>query len=349
VADYLDSWFAEKTTLGYKPATLIVIQTMLEGLRKLFATRLLSDITIEDARSYRSAMQSRGLRPARIARRLGRARQVFSDAVWQRLIAANPFERIRVRSGNPAERRVYVSVADTLRVIEHCPNVWWRLLVALARFGGLRIPSEAFSLTWGDIDWEQCRLTVPSPKTEGQGKPYRVIPIFPLLPPYLDEAFDAAEVGSEYVFPYEYRRRAHEPGGWRNANLRTTLAKIIRRAGVEPWPKLWHNGRASCESDLAAHFPLAVVTKWLGNTPSIALRHYVDPTDAAFQQATKWISPEVQAAQNPAQQGAEMAENIPRPPFTDLPQHVFLASVTTGCNLVQRPQIAEAGFEPARG
>ena len=213
MADYLDSWFAEKTTLGYKPATLIVIQTMLEGLRKLFATRLLSDITIEDARSYRSAMQSRGLRPARIARRLGRARQVFSDAVWQRLIAANPFERIRVRSGNPAERRVYVSVADTLRVIEHCPNVWWRLLVALARFGGLRIPSEAFSLTWGDIDWEQCRLTVPSPKTEGQGKPYRVIPIFPLLRPYLDEAFDAAEVGSEYVFPYEYRRRAYGPAG----------------------------------------------------------------------------------------------------------------------------------------
>ena len=132
VADYLDSWLAEKKTLGYKPATLAVTQTMLEELRKLFATRLLSDITIEDAQSYRSAMQSRGLRPATIARRLGRARQVFSDAVRQGLIAANPFERIRVRSGNPAERRVYVSVADTLRVIEHCPNVWWRLLVALA-------------------------------------------------------------------------------------------------------------------------------------------------------------------------------------------------------------------------
>jgi len=204
-------------------------------------------------------------------------------------------------------------------------------------------------LTWGDIDWERCRLTVPSPKTEGQGKPYRVIPIFPLLRPYLDEAFDAAEVGSEYVFPNEYRRRAYGPAGWRNANLRTTLAKIIRRAGVEPWPKLWHNLRASCESDLAAHFPLAVVTKWLGNTPSIALRHYVDPTDAAFQEATKWIPPEVQAAQNPAQQGAEMAGNIPKPPLTDRPQHVFLPSVATGCNLVQIPQIAEAGFEPARG
>jgi len=26
--------------------------------------------------------------------------------------------------------------------------------------------------------------------------------------------------------------------------------------------------------------PLPVVAKWLGNTPAIAMRHYVDPTDA---------------------------------------------------------------------
>jgi len=30
-----------------------------------------------------------------------------------------------------------------------------------------------------------------------------------------------------------------------NANLRTQLNRIIRRAGVDPWPKLFHNLRAS--------------------------------------------------------------------------------------------------------
>src|SRR5262249_30084448 len=64
--------------------------------------------------------------------------------------------------------------------------------------------------------------------------------------------------------------------------------KIVRRAGVEPWPRLWHSLRASCESDLAQSFPLATVTKWLGNTPSVALRHYVDPTEAAFDRALEW-------------------------------------------------------------
>jgi hypothetical protein len=38
----------------------------------------------------------------------------------------------------------------------------------------------------------------------------------------------------------------------------------------------------SYESELANTFPLPVVTKWMGNTPSVAPRHHVDPTDAAF-------------------------------------------------------------------
>ncbi len=132
------------------------------------------------------------------------------------------------------------------------------------------------------------RLSVPSPKTEHLGKTHRVIPLFPLLRPHLEAAFEQAAEGSTYVFPEEYRRRVQGPYGWANANLRTTLAKVIRRAEVEPWPRPWHPLRASCESDLAQSFPLATVTKWLGNTPSVALRHNVDPTEAAFDQALEW-------------------------------------------------------------
>ena len=83
-------------------------------------------------------------------------------------------------------------------------------------------------------------------------------------------------------------REARAPTAGPAANVRTTFAKIVRRAGVEPWPRLWHSLRASCESDLAQSFPLATVTKWLGNTPSVALRHYVDPTEVAFDRALDW-------------------------------------------------------------
>lgn len=102
-----------------------------------------------DGEAYRTAMQARALRPTTNHKRLGHARQMLEDAVRAGHLPANPWRHVRHRAGDPSERRAYVPVATAGQVIDHCPNVWWRLLAALARFGGLRIPSEAFSLTWG--------------------------------------------------------------------------------------------------------------------------------------------------------------------------------------------------------
>jgi integrase len=259
-----------------------------ESLTAQFGARPLASLVHADGEAFRASMQARGLRATTIHKRLGHARQMLEDAVRLGHLAADPWKHVRQRAGDPSERRAYVPVADAERVIEHCPSVPWKQLVALARFAGLRVPSEALSLTWGDVDWERCRLSVPSPKTEHLGKPHRIIPLFPLLRPYLG-ALEQAPEGSVYVFPVEWRERASGADGWAGAYLRTTFAKIIRRGGVEPWPRLWHSLRASCESDLAQSFPLATVTKWLGNTPSVALRHYVDPTETAFEQARTWF------------------------------------------------------------
>jgi len=286
--EFLADWLTAKRNGGYKPASLIAWGQTVKELTVLIGTKALTALTQADGEAYRAAMRDRGLRLTTINKRLIHARQMLGDAVRHGHLTTNPWEHVRQRQGDPSERRAYVPVGDAERVIEHCPNVWWRLLVALARFGGLRTPSESFSLTWGDVDWERGRLSVPSPKTEHTGKTHRVIPLFPLLRPHLETAFEHAGEGATFVFPLEYRRRAHGPGGWANANLRTTFEKVIRRAGVEPWPRLWHSLRASCESDLAQSFPLAVVTKWMGNTPSVALRHYVDPTETAFSQANSW-------------------------------------------------------------
>ena len=69
---------------------------------------------------------------------------------------------------------------------------------------------------------------VYSPKTEHHdGGESRLVPIFPELLPYLREAFERAEPGSEYVIT-RYRHK--------NANPRTQFERIIRRAGAEPWP-----------------------------------------------------------------------------------------------------------------
>ena len=63
------------------------------------------------------------------------------------------------------------------------------------------------------------------------------------------------------------------------------MQKIIRKAGLEPWPKLFHNLRASRETELAAEHPMHVVCEWIGNSPKVAKEHYLRVTDADFDKA----------------------------------------------------------------
>lgn len=303
VAGFVSDWLKEAPKRGVKIATVTATRVGVSYLVSFFGDKKINEVSAEDATKYRDYLLAKGLRPATVQRRIGHARQVFTDAVRQGLVTRNPFQDMRISGGNPQERRHYVPLAEVTQIIAACPNCHWRLLVALSRFAGLRVPSEALSLRWQDVNWEAGRLRVPSPKTERAGKPYRMVPIFALLRPYLDEAWQAAQEGDDYIFPQAWRDRAQGKNGWINCNLRTQFLRIIKRAGLEPWPRPWHNMRASCESDLATAFPLAVVTRWLGNTPSVALQHYVDPTDDSFERAKTWTPSEVGTESGTAKRG----------------------------------------------
>ena len=77
----------------------------------------------------------------------------------------------------------------------------------------------------------------------------------------------------------------------------------MKRAGLKPWPRLFHAMRASRETELAKDYPIHVVTAWLGNTPRIAMKHYLQVTDADFERASQGGAESgAQAAQNAAQQ-----------------------------------------------
>lgn len=119
-------------------------------------------------------------------------------------------------------RDFYVTRELTQKVIDACPDAEWRLIVAFSRYGGLRCPSEYLSLRWGDVDWEQGRVRVTSPKTAHHpGGESRVVPLFPELRRCLEEVFEQAEAGTEYVIT-RYRDM--------NADLRIQLLRIIDRA-----------------------------------------------------------------------------------------------------------------------
>jgi len=91
-------------------------------------------------------------------------------------------------------------------------------------------------------------------------------PLVAILAQFQTAIHKAAPDGAVHVIT-RHRSQADGPGGWRNSNLRTRFEKIIDRAGLEPWLKLFHGLRASLETELVESFPVQVVAAWLGNAP----------------------------------------------------------------------------------
>jgi integrase len=243
-------------------------------------TRALHSITETDADEYRYwLLNVKKLARGGIGRDLGRAKTFFKLAVRQRLIAVSPFAHISCPSQTNASRKQYVPANVVEKVIEACPSHDWRLIFALPRYAGLRVPSEIQGLKWKHIDWENNRFTVRAPKVEHHaGHETRTLPIFPELRPHLEAAREAAGSTSEYVVP-----RAKD-----GPNLRRPAEQIIKRAGVTQWEKMFVNLRASCEKDLMEiHRPDAVLG-WIGHSARVALEHYAPgPTESDFQRAVQ--------------------------------------------------------------
>ncbi len=348
---FLAGWLDGKKAAGFKPTSMIAWGQTVTALTILLGDKRLDALTHADGERFRDHMRDKPYRATTVHKRLTHAKGMIEDAMRLGHLDKNPFKHVKTRQGDPSERRAYVRVGDIQRVIDHMPNVWWRLLVALARYAGLRVPSEPFALTWGDVDWERERLTVPSPKTEGQGKPHRIIPLFPLLKPHLEAAFDTAAEGDVFIFPEDFRRRATGERGLNGCNLRTTFGKCIRKAGVEAWPRIWHSLRASCESDLAQSFPLAVVAKWLGNTPSVALRHYVDPTDTAFDAAKSWQPGAVKSAADALRKALRSGTDgeclTPTDPSETPEKQGGRHSLSLSVSTLHKGTLEAAGIEPA--
>ncbi|WP_145117069.1 tyrosine-type recombinase/integrase [Botrimarina mediterranea] len=237
------------------------------------ARRKLSDYFVEDPKlSALTPEQAKGWRvwltemhaSATVAAHVKRAKQFFREAVERGYLQTSPFEGLVAGDDSNAERKAYVSVDDVQKLIDVAPDAEWRLMIALARYGGLRTPSETLRLRWTDIDWEAGVMRVTSPKTAKQGKASRVVPLFEELLPYL---LDAREVRPESEFCISRYRD-------RESNLRTQMARLIDRAGLQAWPRLWHALRASRATDLADRFPSHVGAEWLGHTEEVARRNY---------------------------------------------------------------------------
>lgn len=190
-------------------------------------------------------------------------------------------------------------------------------------------------------------------KTAGQtGKGYRVCPIFTPLRPHLEDAHELAEPGTVYVvsgsMADNIRAKMDGPNGSNDANTRTAFLKLIKRAGLEPWPRLFHTLRASAETDLLEQgFPMNAVTEWLGHS-AVSLKHYARVPDHLFSLAAGGGAESgARAAQNQAQAGADGTGREKRNATETLTEKDF-RRVLSGQGL-SRPndQMTPRGFDTA--
>lgn len=289
---FLDRYIKSKASL--KPNTLRNYKTTQRLLIDHFGRdKMLADVSEGDADQWREALLGR-LAAATVSREVKRARQFFRAAVRQRLIGENPFTDVPAPMQVNPDRQHYVTLEDTHRLLDECRTPLQRLNIALARFAGLRIPSELVGLRWSEVNWEQERFAVHAPKTERHGTGTRIVPIFTQLAPIFREAWEAAPEGEDRIFPDITPK----------SNRRTWLGKLAARAGVELWEKPWVNMRASAVTDEADETPGHVCETWFGHSEAIADQHYRQTLERHYAKAVQQPNEALQkAVQHPTAKG----------------------------------------------
>ena len=121
----------------------------------------------------------------------------------------------------------------------HCPCDEWKLILALARFGALRCPSELVALRWADIDLCGGTMTINATKRN-------------IIRP---AASGSAQSSRNCDRIYAADAFANPEIRWH----RTVAAAI-------------QNMRASRETELMARWPAKDVSSWLGNSTPVAMK-----------------------------------------------------------------------------
>jgi integrase len=266
--------YIDRRRADMKPWSITTLKQARDKLVAFFgAGKPVAEITVADALDFKRHLCAQHS-AAYVAKIVLRARQFFKDAVDGELLPKSPFSKVKAGSQKNPHRLRFISRAVIDKAIEQAPDIEWKLIIAFARYGGVRIPSEVLALRWGDVLWDQSKILIRASKTEHHvGKESRLIPLFPELKSFLLQAFAQAEEGAVYVIT-RYRCPS--------VNLRTQFLRILAKAGIEPWPKLFQNLRSSRQTELTETWPAHVVCAWIGNSEVVARDHYLQITDEHF-------------------------------------------------------------------
>ena len=246
----------------------------------------LQDVNVGTAGDFRRHLErQKELGPNWTKKILSVSKQFFENALDRELIPANPFRKMdKLATQKNIEKFHYITLEEYQAVMAASDNLTMKAVFTLAVVAGMR-PHEILLLKWGNIDFEQGRVSIHSTKTEHlHHKGNRQCPLFPECREALEalrneflENFDPKQnqLSKEFVIK-GYDRPEH---------LNRPLQKIIRGAGLQVWADLFINCRSTASTRLKEIYPDFVVNKWLGHTERIAQQSYQQVLPKHFENA----------------------------------------------------------------
>jgi hypothetical protein len=187
---------------------------------------------------------------------------VFGFALKSGWLRENPFVGLRYGGKENPSRQVYVDHEKIHKVMQQCRDDHDRLVLAMARFAGLRIASEIKKMCFGDIVGNEFRVH------EDTKTGMRTVPLFREVRVILERVIAERKAQGTYS---DDALIFNQLGGFRSRILR-----VIESSGVKRWEKLFINLRSSCITDIAERgYHETVLDAIFGNSAFIRKRHYI--------------------------------------------------------------------------
>jgi len=245
------------TTYPGTDRTVKNVQTSKKHWVAMLGKKQLHEVTTADCRSSMEQLRQSHA-PSHGSKIFEHGKMFFARAIEANIIKESPFDGLSFGSKkHDKTRQNYITKEDIEKVIAKATEPDAKALIALARYCGLRVPSEPLALTWSDLDFDNRRIKIPDDTKTGS----RSLPMFGAF-----EYLQSLPRSTGFVFT---RARASSATAYRE-----WLEDAITAAGLTQWPKLWVNLRASCRTDLEDLFPVHVCNAWLGHSTRVARDHY---------------------------------------------------------------------------
>jgi len=273
-----DAFMKHKTNV--KPKTVYLYRQNQKIFFETFSpSEFIEKMTADRFLEWKTALLTK-YAPASVAGIMRVAKMVFGWAVDHDWLTKSPMKKIPNGKFVNREKDRLVSMEEYAKLLDACRNQEWRTIIALARIGGLRCPSELQQLRWSDIDWAKNRFLVHSPKTEHHERHReRNVPLFPELRAELQRHFSLVESKENEFVITQYQKTC-----W---NLYMPFQTIARRAGLDKIVRPFDNMRMSRSNEILARWGQAKESLWIGHSAEVMRDHYLCLSETDFAEAAE--------------------------------------------------------------